>query len=79
MKETDMSWSMTRAVLARAKAADLDRQAREIERSAVDGNWRHRARSSDAAARLRVMAGNYLVEAQKLEEGLGTDAAQDFF
>ena len=71
MKETDMSWSVTRAALARAKAADLDRQAREIERSAVDGNWRQRARIREAASRLRMRAGACLVEALELEEAAG--------
>lgn len=66
------------AAQARARAAELDRQVRVIERSAGE-SWRHRARSRDAAARLRVMAGDCLVEAQKLEESLGSDAAQDFF
>lgn len=71
MKETDMSWSMTRAALARAKAADLDRQAREVERSAADGNWRQRARIREAASRLRMRAGACLVEALELEEAAG--------
>jgi len=68
MKEMDAPRSSTRAALARAKAADLDRQAREIERSAVDGNWRQRARIREAASRLRMRAGEHLVKAQRLEE-----------
>ena len=79
MKETETSWSMTRAALARAKAADLDRQAREVERSATDGNWRTKARAREAAERLRRMAGRYLVKALKLEEGLDARLTQDLF
>lgn len=68
MKETETAWSSTRAAMARAKAADLDRQAREVERSAADGNWRMKARAREAATRLRLRAGRYLVEAQGHEE-----------
>ncbi len=68
MKETDMSWSMTRAALARAKAADLDRQAREIERTACSEGWRQRAKVREVASRLRMKAGEHLVKAQQLEE-----------
>ena len=68
MKETETSWSLTRAAIARAKAADLDRQAREVERSAADGNWRMKVRARGAATRLRLRAGRYLVEAQGHEE-----------
>lgn len=67
MKETDTPRSSTRAALARAKAADLDRQAREVERSAT-GDWRQRARVRQAASRLRMKAGEYLVKAQRFEE-----------
>ena len=67
MKETETSWSSTRAAIARAKAADLDRRAREMERT-VDGNWRQRARIREAASRLRMRAGVCLVEALKIEE-----------
>ena len=66
MKETETSWSMTRAATARAKAADLDRQAREIERAAA-GNWRQRAKVREAASRLRMRAGACLVEALEIE------------
>lgn len=62
-----MSWSMTRAALARAKAAALDQQAREIERDASSGNWRQRTRAREAASRVRMRAGEYLVKAQQLE------------
>jgi len=79
MKETETSWSSTRVAIARAKAADLDRQAREVERSAADGNWRMRARGREAAERLRRMAGRYLVKALKLEEGLDARLTQDLF
>ena len=68
MKETETSWSSTRAALARAKAADLDRQAREVERSAADGNWRMKARAREAATGLRLRAGAYLVEALRWEQ-----------
>ena len=66
MKETETSWSMTRAATARAKAADLDRQAREIERAAA-GNWRQRAKVREVASRLRMRAGACLVEALEIE------------
>jgi len=66
MKETETSWSSTRAAIARAKAADLDRQAREIERAAA-GNWRQRAKVREAASRLRMRAGACLVEALEIE------------
>lgn len=79
MKETETSWSSTRAAIARAKAADLDRQAREVERSVADGNWRMRTRGREAAERLRLRAGRYLVKALKLEEELGARLAQDIF
>ena len=69
MKETDMSWSSTRAAMARAKAADLDRQAREIERTAYSAGWRQRAKVRDAACRLRMKAGEYLVKARRMELG----------
>ena len=68
MKETETAWSSTRAAMARAKAADLDRQAREVERSAADGNWRMKARAREAATRLRLRAGAYLVEALRWEQ-----------
>ena len=68
MQETETSWSSTRAAMARAKAADLDRQAREVERSATDGNWRMKARAREAATRLRLRAGAYLVEALRWEQ-----------
>ena len=66
MKETETAWSSTRAAIARAKAADLDRQAREIERAAA-GNWRQRAKVREAASRLRMRAGACLVEALEIE------------
>ena len=68
MKETETSWSSTRAAMARAKAADLDRQAREVERSAADGSWRMKARAREAVTRLRLRAGAYLVEALRWEQ-----------
>ena len=68
MKKMDAPKSSTKAALARAKAANLDRQAREIERAADVGNWRQRARIREAASRLRMRAGEHLVKAQRLEE-----------
>lgn len=68
MKETETSWSSTWAAIARAKAADLDRQAREIERAASSGNWRQRTKARETASRVRVRAGKYLVKAQQLED-----------
>ncbi len=68
MAERDTSWSLTRAARARAKAADLDRQAREVERSAADGSWRMKARAREAATGLRLRAGAYLVEALRWEQ-----------
>lgn len=70
MKESDTSWSSTRAAMARAKAADLDRQAREMERAAA-GNWRQRAKVREAASRLRMRAGACLLKALKIEEAAG--------
>lgn len=55
---------------ARGRAAELDRQAREIEQSAVPGNWRHRAKAREAASRLRLRAGSYLVKALQIEESI---------
>ena len=69
MKETETSWSVTRAALARAKAADLDRQAREVERTASSEGWRQRAKMRDAASKLRMKAGEHLVNARRLEFG----------
>lgn len=69
MKETETSWSSTRAAIARAKAADLDRQAQEIERAASSGSWRQRAKVREAASRLRMKAGEHLVKARRLEFG----------
>lgn len=68
MKEKETSWSLTRAEIARAKAADLDRQAREIERTAYSEGWRQRAKVREAANRLRMKAGEHLVKARQLEE-----------
>ena len=68
MKETETSWSSTGAAMARAKAADLDRQAREIERTACSEGWRQRAKVREVASRLRMKAGEHLVKAQRLEE-----------
>lgn len=67
MKERDTPWLQARAVLARAKAADLDRQAREIERAASSGSWRQRAKVREAASRLRMKAGEHMVKARRLE------------
>lgn len=68
MTEKERLWSLTKAAQARAKAADLDRQARELERSADLGNWRQRAKIREAASRLRIRAGSYLARALELEE-----------
>ena len=70
MTEKERLWSLTKAAQARAKAADLDRQARELERSADLGNWRQRAKIREAASRLRIRAGEHLVRAQRLEDAL---------
>ena len=66
-------WSLTKAAQARASAAELDRQARELERSADSGNWRQRARVREAVGRLRLKAGEYLARAVSLEAELGPD------
>jgi hypothetical protein len=58
------------AAQARARAAELDRQAREIEQSAVPRDWRHRARVREAASRLRLRAGSYLVKALQIEDSI---------
>lgn len=55
------------ATAARARAAELDRQARELERSAEAGNWRQRARIRAIVDRLRNQAGRCLVDANRLE------------
>lgn len=68
MKEPDTSRSLARAAQARAKAVELDQQAREIEKSACSGSWRQRAKAREAASRLRMKAGRHLVKAQRLEE-----------
>ncbi|PZU27999.1 MAG: hypothetical protein DI584_07280 [Stenotrophomonas sp.] len=68
MSEKERLWSATKAAQARAKAKDLDRQARELERSAELGDWRQRARIGEAASRLRLRAGTYLIEALRIEE-----------
>jgi len=68
MDREKKSGPQAQAAQARARAAELDRQAREIEQSAVPGNWRHRARVREAASRLRLRAGAHLVEALRLEE-----------
>lgn len=62
------------AVQARARAAELDRQAKELDRLAGDGNWRQRARIRAAVDRLRHQAGRYLVLAQGFEARMTTDA-----
>lgn len=67
------------AARARARAAELDRQARELERSADSGNWRQRARIREAVDRLRLRAGEILVQAQSLEEHNETKQLIDVF
>lgn len=61
-------WLQAQAAHARARAVELDRQAREIEQSTDPGDWRHRAKVREAASRLRLRAGTCLVEALRLEE-----------
>lgn len=74
MKEKGEPWSLTKAAQARASAAELDRQARELEKSADSGNWRQRARIRGAIDRLRVRAGQYLATAHCLEERVEEEA-----
>lgn len=64
------------AARARARAAELDRQARELERSAGSGNWRQRARVMDAASQLRAQAGDCLAKAYRLEAELQEEGLQ---
>ena len=71
--EKGKPWSLTKAAQARASAAELDRQARELERSADSGNWRQRARVREAVSLLRLKAGAYLAKAVSLEAELGPD------
>lgn len=68
MTQRDTPWLQAKAALARAKAADLDQQAREIEKAASSGSWRQRAKASETASRVRMRAGEYLVKAQQLED-----------
>lgn len=60
-------WHPTKAAWARARAAELDGQARQLEQSTT-GNWRQRARLRATSARLRMRAGDYLAKAVKFEE-----------
>lgn len=60
-------WHPTKAAWARARAAELDGQARQLEQSSA-GNWRQRARTRAAASRLRLRAGDYLAKAARLED-----------
>lgn len=69
MQDKGKPWLVTKAAQARASAAELDRQARELEQSADSGSWRQRARVREAVSRLRLKAGGYLAEAHRLEEG----------
>lgn len=69
MQDKGKPWLVTKAAQARASAAELDRQARELEQSADSGNWRQRARVREAVSRLRLKAGGYLAKAHHLEEG----------
>ena len=60
-------WHPSKAAWARARAAELDGQARQLEQSSA-GNWRQRARVRAASGRLRLLAGDYLVKAMRYEE-----------
>ncbi len=60
-------WHPTKAAWARARAAELDGQARQLEQSSA-GNWRQRARLRAASSRLRLKAGDYLAKAVRFEE-----------
>ncbi len=61
------TWHPTKAAWARARAAELDGQARQLEQSSA-GDWRRRARVRAAASRLRLQAGAFLVRAVRFEE-----------
>lgn len=65
MKERERPRSAIKVEQARAKAAELDRQARELERLAASENWQRRARIREAADRLRIQAGQCLARAQR--------------
>ena len=67
MKAPTKTWYPTKAAWARARAAELDGQARQLEQSSA-GDWRRRARVRAAATRLRLQAGDYLVKAMRFEE-----------
>ncbi len=67
MKAPTKTWYPTKSAWARAKAAELDGQARQLEQSSA-GDWRRRARTRAAASRLRLQAGAFLVRAVRFEE-----------
>jgi len=67
MKAPTKTWYPTKSAWARAKAAELDGQARQLEQHS-GGDWRRRARVRAAASRLRLQAGAFLVRAVRFEE-----------
>lgn len=67
MKAPTKTWYPTKSAWARAKAAELDGQARQLEQH-CGGDWRRRARTRAAASRLRMHAGAFLVRAARFEE-----------
>ncbi len=67
MNASTKTWHPTKAAWARARAAELDGQARQLEQSSA-GDWRRRARIRAAATRLRLQAGAFLVRAVRFEE-----------
>ncbi|MGE8220954.1 MAG: hypothetical protein ACN6OU_14495 [Stenotrophomonas acidaminiphila] len=67
MKAPTKTWYPTKSAWARAKAAELDGQARQLEQhSGCD--WRQRAKLRGAASNLRIEAGKYLIRALRFEE-----------
>lgn len=67
MNASTKTWHPTKSAWARAKAAELDGQARQLEQHS-GGDWRRRAHIREAASRLRMQAGAFLVRAVRLEE-----------
>lgn len=67
MKAPTKTWYPTKSAWARAKAAELDGQARQLEQHS-GGDWRRRAKLRAAANNLRIQAGTYLVRALRFED-----------
>lgn len=67
MKAPTKTWYPTKSAWARAKAAELDGQARQLEQHG-GCDWRQRAKLRAASSKLRLRAGDFLVKAIRFEE-----------